>query len=552
MKALLNFLLLLPLLVSIPACAIHSSNYFDASDLQIEQLIGTWEDGDTVYVFERDGELHSPEHTSTSANSWEVVNDTLILTFLDSPIAQPRKEHWKILFLRPQSMTLQNQENEKRTFDKISMKDIRTINGELYFLERIALPPEIVLRIDILQNNKILHSSLHTKNGNAPIPFNTYFSEDDIENEGNLLLSAIVYYQENAIFHTENPTNLPLESDTLEPIRLIRSDPYELVTEDLEVPLAYSFYKEDGRDFAAAQLYLQEENLFFLLQQKGKRGQITGRSQDSEIISWGHWNQTSRGHGIELLLHTGEALLGSVNPNHALTFENLPSFENYSPIHFKEIELSGKKSRSFQIIGEIKKNGMSYSFTPCHVDSSYPLEITEENIQITQSTFAQIEAQFSRKDNRPSFILNSILSIKDENLCPKKDNLYPLENTYWRLLTLDDKEIMKTENAEPHLILRINESNKKNTAIIQGDGSGSDGCNSFFLSWKQNSSTEMVQDFDLMLGGATMRLCNDEVSAQVTNYMQALDKADNYTIKGSILELKQQEEVLASFEAVDL
>ncbi len=551
MKAIINFLLLLPLFVSIPACAVHSNSGFNSNNFKVDQIVGTWEHDDTIYIFNKNGELHSPNNISTSPDSWKMEGEVLTLSFLDSPISEKREEKWKILFLRSSSMSLENNEGERITFNKRKNSGIQTITGEFFFLERIALPSEIVLRVDIMQNNEIVHSSLTTKIGNVPIPFDTYFFENDIKKNEELKISAVVYFQENVIFHTEQAQTIPNETSTLKPIRLIRSNPDEMLNEELNVPLSYSFYKEKDDEFVAAQLYLESNNLFFLIQQKGQKGIIGSRINSSEELSWGHWNQTNRGYGIELLLENNDALLGSINPNHIITFDNLPTFNGYSPIHFKETELKGKTSREFKIIGEIRKVGNTFNFKPCGLDIDFPLENKNINITINQDikNFAEIEAQYTRKNSQPAFILNSIISQKNTDMCTQNENLYSLENTYWRLLSLGTKEIMKNDNPEPHLILRIDENS--NDEAKKGEGSGSDGCNSFFLGWENGSLKNNEDSLKFMLGGSTMRLCDEQTSKQVAEYMQALDKTENYSIKGSILELKQEDSVLATFEAVE-
>ena len=110
-----------------------------------------------------------------------------------------------------------------------------------------------------------------------------------------------------------------------------------------------------------------------------------------------------------------------------------------------------------------------------------------------------------------------------------------IENTYWRLTMLNEKNVELAEGqSEPHIIIRDNMA------------TGSDGCNNFFLGVQLKDNS-----IKFGLGGSTLMLCphGEELAME---FNQTLQKVDAWQISGSLLKLLQNNTVLAVFEAVYL
>ena len=103
------------------------------------------------------------------------------------------------------------------------------------------------------------------------------------------------------------------------------------------------------------------------------------------------------------------------------------------------------------------------------------------------------------------------------------------------LIVFESRIAENPEQPEPHLILRDN-----------GQASGSDGCNNFFMNWKRKNESISFSD-----GGSTLRMCpQGEEQAREMHAMFA--KADEWNINGSMLELRSKKSIVAVFEAVDM
>lgn len=533
-KYLLNFLLLLPFIISINACSPKLSNLQDPNT---QIMCGTWEMDGHLYIFEENGRLVTLNREDISGNTWQLKGKTLILTFIDSPANPPRESRWNLTSLTRTRMLAENAQKEVSVWTR-PRNTIALLSGEFYYLERMALPPEVIVNIELTQDNgkKLINSALYEFEGITPLPFNFYYLTENVDKTKSLELSARINYKENTIFKTEVPLIIPQDTKQVPPIRLIRTTQEDSAQAALIAPLAYSFVKEHKSTLYSAQLYLEANNFFFLIQN------TKNADGEKEFITWGHWNQVGRGYNIELLFFNEEVITGAVKQEESLTFETLPYFD-IKNISFEKTPLTGEVTRPFDIVGSLEKVGEDYLFTPCGATSASPLTGNIEEIAQIYNEDAHsvhINTTFSRPN---VFHLQSVHSLENTDLCPLTTPINTLTDTYWRLTSLNQSKTTNFGDAEPHLILR-----KKDATKEKGEGSGSDGCNSFFFSWE----AELDSIMSFQPGGSTMRLCQEKnVEKQAQEYMQALAQTNAYTLKGSVLELKKDDEVLASFEAVN-
>ncbi len=537
-RLLISICILFPLVVSIHGCSSHSAITSDTV-ISPSSVIGEWEVDDSIYILDMSGQLTTLNKSGASGDTWKLQGNTLILNFLDSPANPPSSQVWTFKNIRSSRITLENQDGLQKTWEK-SSEEIVSLQGEFFILERMALPPEVTLRIRITQDGskEPILDTLHTEIGNLPIKFSTYYEAKKANPKLPLRLSAVVYYKENAIFSTAEPLII-LQGMKLQPIRLVRAMPEETAPELLSPPLAYSyFHKTAFRNQHSAQLYLEDHHLFFLVQQ------AVDSNEDEEYITWGHWNQIDRGHSIELLIAGEETVIGTVQVDNSITFDSLPHFPELPAMKFTPFEQKGSETRSFSIIGSVRKNGNTYEVQPCGLEKFYPLTGNTQELSSYlkegENTHLQMLVKFLRSEE---FHIEEIIKVSKTNLCNSSDKLSALQDTYWRLTHQDGKNIIYTEDAQPHLIIRSNPKGKPN-----GEGGGSDGCNTFFFNWEEGENSAL----SIALGGSTMRLCPTDIETQAREYLQNLAEVNSYSLQGSILKLKKDDTVLATFEAVEL
>ena len=131
-------------------------------------------------------------------------------------------------------------------------------------------------------------------------------------------------------------------------------------------------------------------------------------------------------------------------------------------------------------------------------------------------------------DERPAVLLHHAVPSQSKELS--------LKDTYWRLKELDGKPAENfAEQPEAHLILRDD-----------GQATGSDGCNNFFMNWEGDGESITFQP-----GGATLRLCPNGAE-QAQQMLQMFPSVSSWRIIDGQLKLHSEDKVAAVFEAVEM
>ncbi len=546
-----SFYLLCALMLtfSMSACS-APSEYVPTNNIDINSIPGLWQVENQVYSFEPDGQILTPSHNQVSGGSWKVVDDELILTFITTPTSPTYSRTLKFISMENTIMLLENTEGSRSEWRKVT-RNIQAIEGELFFRERLALPPEIFIGIELTQNNgtTFVTNSLTPVASNLPIPFKIYYSERNIDTSKPLELNATIYSSEGELFTT--PEAIIIEQGTsvlTEPVLLIHSVAEIEAPQKLTAPLAYTFTQELRGQKIIANLYLEKNN-FFMINQEIEN--IEDKTKEL-FTNWGIWNQVDRDHNIEFIMAGKEPIKANIH-NEQLKFNSLP-YNKIKLSHsmlFNPTEIS-KKAITVNIAGSVELKGRIYNFTPYGVNKAYTLRdttnILKDALAKINSTNAHIEIKALYIDN--VFTITALEKIDTKNLystpATSHQELTSLENTYWRLLSLNGKELFKEVESELSLKLNHEEGTKRG-----GQGGGSDGCNNFTLNWEVPADSNNV--LSLMLGGSTMKMCHgEELNTQSREYMQTLDGVNGFAIEGSVLELKKDNDTVLRFEAVAL
>ena len=131
-------------------------------------------------------------------------------------------------------------------------------------------------------------------------------------------------------------------------------------------------------------------------------------------------------------------------------------------------------------------------------------------------------------DERPAVLLHHAVPSQSKELA--------LKDTYWRLKELDGKHAENfADQPEAHLILRDD-----------GQATGSDGCNNFFMNWEGEGENITFQP-----GGATLRLCPNGAE-QAQKMLQMFPDVKSWNIIDGQLKLYSEDKVAAVFEAVEM
>ncbi len=512
--------------------------------ISMTNIVGMWDTGENIYNFYEDGRFETVNNLALSGYSWRLEKDKLILSFLDSPANKAIEEVYILDTVRTARLILISSDDSKLTWNR-SKENAQAVEAELFYRERIALPPEILVRYELSQETQkgkhIVNSSYFSYKGTIPLPLKAFYLEKNRDKNLPLMLSVTFYYKDNALFSTKEPVII---DESNQKVLLMRVTNEEISPPKILAPQAFTFTREEEDAFYYAKLFLENKHLFFLIQERDEKND--GIDEKEAYLTWGYWNQVGRGHSLELIVAGKETLTGAVHLDNSLFFDNLPLFEKVDRIKLLQTQESMNEKLYFTIKGIVTKKNDDFFLVPQGLTESFKLlgnvlvNPQLSSLKNNESLFIELNASYSLEGY---FDVQNIISTSKIQSSTENTQGTNLKNTYWRLTELNAKEKIPQSPAEPHFILKIEDESAKS-----GDGAGSDGCNSFFFTWKADKDM-----LDISLGGSTMRLCPEEhVEEQAREYLKVLDTANKYNIQGSSLELKKDDKTLARFESVAL
>ncbi|MEO5790288.1 META domain-containing protein, partial [Gelidibacter sp.] len=153
---------------------------------------------------------------------------------------------------------------------------------------------------------------------------------------------------------------------------------------------------------------------------------------------------------------------------------------------------------------------------------------------------AQILKVFETADNFT--IVNGILSLNKAKKAPlaefKKEANAPIVEKYWKLKTLEGKEVKMSKNQQREIFFTLNSQDNRVTGFA--------GCNTISGAYTLEEGNRVR--FNNM--ATTMMMCPD-VDVNESEFLKIFELADNYNINGDILSLNVGRRApLAVFEAV--
>ena len=280
--------------------------------------------------------------------------------------------------------------------------------------------------------------------------------------------------------------------------------------------------KVSGKD-VTVHLYLEEDGLA-LLTQDGDRNQYMGT-----------WMEKDRNRTIEITRGVLKPVTATREAGGGLLLSGLSS----KMVQLQPADLPWP-SKGFLLEGEIRNQGGRPVFSECNSQRDIPLLTSGKG-------YAQLN-HIMQENGNASVVLegrmqgngleaSNVFLVKKGGVCSTENYASaPLLQTYWRMREINGKAVEQfPDQPEPHLILRDN-----------GQASGSDGCNNFFMNWKRNG-----QEMTFSGGGSTLRLCpQGEKQSRAIHEMFA--GVDEWNITGSMLELRSKNSITAVFEAVEM
>ncbi len=486
-----------------------------------QDISGAWiDDQERLYYLDEDGGLGIPDRTAVSGVRWNMENGVLTLATMDSPGGDVRER--RLILKKSGSGRMEFTDADgSTTVWKRSNTKVGRLDGTLFYRERMALPPEVVVDIQLypLHSPVPVATSIRPVSGNGQLPFRVYYLEQTLDAQ--VRLTASILYSGETLFatQTDEVVSVPGHPNVL----IYRTMPGEHQLPPLETPASYKGTLKSGDKQASVHLYLEDGGLA-LLTQDGDRNQYMGT-----------WMEKDRNRTIEITRGVLKPVTATREAGGGLLLHGLSS----QAVELKPADIPWP-TQGFLLEGELRSENGTPVFSECNSQRDIPLLTTGKG-------YSQLN-QIMQENGSASVVLegrmqdghleaSNVFLVRKGGVCSTENYASaPLLETYWRLREINGTPVtIFPDQPEPHLILRDN-----------GQASGSDGCNNFFMSWKRKDNGMTFAD-----GGSTLRLCpQGEEQARAIHEM--FSKVDAWNINGSMLELRSDNSIVAVLEAVDM
>lgn len=525
-----------------------------------EALAGLWKDGQgRHFCLDADGALGLPGQTGRSGLGWSVLGDVLILRSLDSPGGTPLEERFGLTRVDASRLELRTSGGSSLVWHK-SKEAVGRLNGTVAYRERMALPPSVVVEARLYPRGSELPiaSALAVESGQGVLPFRVYYMARELAGTEEALIGATIFYESKSLFATPSP--VPVRLDQSPELMLQRTLPGEGEPAPVAAPVQFHGAASGPGEDVSVTLYLEPGGLYLLHTEKAP-------TAGGETVSAGRWRQIDRNQTIQLERGTARPLSAALRPEGGLLLATPDAPRG-------ELELrptvQALPRHPFRVLGMFRMKDGYASLTECASGIAFAVRPESADFPALRAAYdtgadregdalpVECEVTVSHRDglsprvglgetdgpggidgtgdDAPVLDIVRFVDVRPGAARAEPYASSALTQTYWRLMTLNGQPARAFPNqAEPHLILRDD-----------GQATGSDGCNNFFMQWTGSGSSLNFQP-----GGTTLMLC-PQGGEQAAAFKEALIGVDAWSISGSVLELSRQGKPVASFEAVAL
>lgn len=474
-----------------------------------DELAGVWKTPFGCYFnFKADGTFSYINYKTKTGYSWKRAGeDKVVITFSYIPSTGVKQKEYKIRL--DGDRLLFDNGNQEFVFTRAG-QDVTVFTGEIFYRERIQLPPKVEVRYELYKNNEEVPFAMYAIPTEGKIPMQ--FSFDCIVSEqDNVYVNAAIYHENMPLFATPGPVNIKEGK-----ILLYKAD-QSMTEKKIAVPGKFSSAEGDT-------LYLEKNGLAIL--KKGGE------------LSVAHWALVDRNHSIEITQSGSMPLAAVLQDENTLVFRH---YNDKNMVPFKKTDKELFSIGKFYLHGNIVERDNGLYFVDCVANCNFAVQFPKlvykslKKDSFVKPCAVKMEVVLRRNVQGGLDLYPLRADFDDTEICTSLFRHTTLENTYWRLTRLNEKPVRTfADQGEPHIIIR-------DTML-----SGSDGCNNFFMPVQFDDHTIKTGQ-----GGSTLMLC-PQGDEQAREFIRVLQDVDSWQIKGSVLTLLHNNTVLALFEAVYL
>ena len=228
-----------------------------------KRLHGLWKDEDGQFFYlDENGDLGLPRNASFSGVSWNFDGTAVTLTMEKAP-GEEEEQHrlflqkrglWSLEFL---------DERGKTVFWSRSFKNVKRFEGSLFFRERIMLPPEVTISVQLRKpDGSLAGQSMATVSGREELAFHVYYLESDLKEKA--AVEASIFFGREPLFTCPENTTLSLKD---RPSILLH---HAVPSLQKELPLKGTYWRLKELDGKPAESFADQPEAHLILRDKGQ------------------------------------------------------------------------------------------------------------------------------------------------------------------------------------------------------------------------------------------------------------------------------------------
>ena len=228
-----------------------------------KRLHGLWKDEDGQFFYlDENGDLGLPRNASFSGVSWNFDGTAVTLTMEKTP-GETAEQHR--LFLQKRGLwSLEFLDERGKTVSwSRSFKNVKRFEGSLFFRERIMLPPEVTISVQLRKpDGSLAGQSMATVSGREELAFRVYYLESDLKEKS--AVEASIFFGREPLFTCPENTTLSLKERSS--ILLHHAVP----SQQKELPLKGTYWRLKELDGKPAESFADQPEAHLILRDKGQ------------------------------------------------------------------------------------------------------------------------------------------------------------------------------------------------------------------------------------------------------------------------------------------
>ena len=234
---------------------------------EADRLNGLWKDENGQFFYlEEGGRLGLPRNVEASGASWDYSDNILTLTTVKSPAVEPGSQ---VLMLQKRglfSVEFLDAEGKKVKWSR-SFKKVKSFEGTLFFRERMMLPPEVTVSVQLRRpdGGALVGQSIAVVSSHEELGFRVDYLKSDLKEKA--VVEAAIFYGKEPLFSTPAGTEVALNE---RPAVLLH---HAVPLQQKSVPLEGTYWRLKELNGTPAESFADQPEAHLIL---NEGGQATG------------------------------------------------------------------------------------------------------------------------------------------------------------------------------------------------------------------------------------------------------------------------------------